>query len=88
MRLAVFVLLVASYDPIKLNCMRRPEDVPEAHSLLMLQDTSLPVTAQNGDTQQMLRPTQAGMHRQVQFLNSSACRETLSLTKNSNLCWL
>lgn len=80
-------LLVASQVPIKLTCMRTSVDVPEAYPLLMLQGTELPGTAQSGDTQQMLRPTQAGMHRQVQSLNSSACQENLSLVKNSNLCW-
>ncbi|CVK86910.1 uncharacterized protein FMAN_05860 [Fusarium mangiferae] len=55
-------LLVASQVPIKLTCMRNSVDVPEAYPLLMLQGTELPGTAQNGDTQQMLRPTQAGMH--------------------------
>jgi hypothetical protein len=65
--------------------MRNSEDVPEAYPLLMLQGTGLSGTAQNGyTTQQMLRPTQAGMHRQVQSLNSSTCRENLSLAKNSN----
>ncbi|KAJ4122275.1 hypothetical protein NW765_005106 [Fusarium oxysporum] len=87
MRLAVFVLLVASSRSHKVDlheklggCTRSPFAVDAARHRASQYSTKW-------YAQQMLRPTQVGMHRQVQSLNSSACRENLSLTKNSNLCW-